>query len=321
MADATAKYQLTINSNEAKGGAKRILTRKGKQIEVNIPAGVKTGSLIKLSDALQITDGCGGDILIQIRVKRRFRRGVIAGIVIVCFFVAIYFLPDNGTEISGHIYGDGTIECGGDWEPIVLVDNPDTTNPTYAELVAFIEMDLSDTNSYIEGEYMCGDFAEDVHNNAEAAGIRAAWVSVTFENDDERHALNAFETTDKGLVYIDCVECDTIAYVEEGQEYGSIDIAQSESPAYGFYEEYMLKWQEYQTRLEVYNKEVDKYNEVLGKLYITDIYEWVRISPIWDARLAKEEQELDRLSEELGEDFYEPLGVVEDIYIHWEGKE
>ena len=62
MTAATAKYQLTINSSEAKGGAKRILVRKGKQLEVNIPAGVKTGSLIKLNNALQITDGCGGNI-------------------------------------------------------------------------------------------------------------------------------------------------------------------------------------------------------------------------------------------------------------------
>jgi len=321
MADATVKYQLTISPNEAKGGAKRILVRKGKRLEINIPAGVKTGSLVKLNGALQTTDGYYGDILIRIRVKRHFHRGAIAIIAIVCFVAAMYALPDSGIQNSGHVYDDGAIECGGDWEPIVLVDNPDATNPSYAELVAFIQMDLSDTNRYIDGEYVCADYAEDVHNNAEVAGIRTAWVSVTFENDDEGHALNAFETTDKGLVYIDCVECDTIAYVEKGQEYGVRDMAQAESLAYSFYQEYLLKWQEYTTRLEAYNKEVAEYNQAIsGKIYTIGSIEEIRISA-WEDRLAKEEQEIDKLSEEVGEGFYDPLGVVKEIKIHWEGGE
>lgn len=323
MADATAKYQLTISRNEAKGGVKRILIRKGKRLEVTIPAGVKTGSLVKLSGALQITDGYYGDILIQIKVKRRFPPGAIAGIAIACFFVAICFLPDNGAKESGHIYDNGAIECGGDGEPIVLVDNSDATNPTYAELVAFIEIDSTDTNSYTEGslaDYVCADFAEDVHNNAEAAGIRAAWVAVNFEDNDEGHALNAFETTDKGLVYIDCVEGDTIAYVEEGREYGLIDIAQAKSLSHSFYQEYIHKWQEFETRFEAYNNEVAEYNrEIAGKVYTIGTTDEIRISA-WEARLEEEKQELDRLSEELGEGQYEYIGIVEDIYIHWEGK-
>lgn len=111
------------------------------------------------------------------------------------------------SENSGHIYIDGVIECGGDREPIVLVNSANATNPTYAELVAFIIDDTTNTLPYIKGGpegYVCADFAEKVHNNAEAAGIRVAWVGVEFEDDIEGHALNAFETTDKGLVYIDC---------------------------------------------------------------------------------------------------------------------
>jgi len=321
MADATVKYQLTISPNEAKGGAKRILVRKGKRLEINIPAGVKTGSLVKLNGALQTTDGYYGDILIRIRVKRCFHRGAIAIIAIVCFVAAMYALPDSGIQNSGHVYDDGAIECGGNGDPIVLIDNSDATNPSYAELVAFIQMDLSDTNMYIDGEYVCADYAEDVHNNAEVAGIRTAWVGLDFEGNNEGHAVNVFETTDKGLVYIDCVECDTIAYVEMGREYGRIDMAQAESTDYGFYQEYTRKWQEYQVRLEAYNKEVAEYNQAIsGKIYTIGSIEEIRISA-WEDRLEQEEQELDRLSEEVGEDFYEPLGVVEDIYIHWEGGE
>lgn len=203
-----------------------------------------------------------------------------------------------------YIYENGGIHVGGDGKPIELINNPNATNPTYAELVAFIVADSTDTNAYLEGgprDYVCSDFAEDVHNNAEAAGIRAAWVSIDFEGNDEGHACNAFETTDRVLVYIDCTggkrgsvyfpaldkyldvspledymkqlktpgyvpelepaSYDTIAYIEIGEEYGLIDIAKAKSLSYSFYEEYKQKWQEYESKLETYNREVERYNQ------------------------------------------------------------
>ena len=63
------RYELTITETEASQGAKKLLTRKGKKLEVRVPRGVKTGSTVKLSNARQITDGQPGDILIRIKVK------------------------------------------------------------------------------------------------------------------------------------------------------------------------------------------------------------------------------------------------------------
>ncbi len=63
------RYQLSITSKEASQGAKKILTRHGKRLEVKIPSGVKTGKVVKLRNARQITDGVPGDILIQVIVK------------------------------------------------------------------------------------------------------------------------------------------------------------------------------------------------------------------------------------------------------------
>ena len=63
------RYELAITAEEARLGAKKILSRHGKRLEVNIPAGVVTGSKIKLTNALQLTDGQPGDILIEIKVK------------------------------------------------------------------------------------------------------------------------------------------------------------------------------------------------------------------------------------------------------------
>jgi hypothetical protein len=83
-----------------------------------------------------------------------------------------------------------------------IVDYETTSNPTWALLLDFLQKDTTDQNAYISGVYMCGDFARDVHNNAERAGIRAAYVAIEFSNS--YHALNAFKTTDRGLVFIDC---------------------------------------------------------------------------------------------------------------------
>ncbi len=109
---------------------------------------------------------------------------------------------------KAHLYVDGRVIVGGDDQPIELIDNPRATDPTFAELVAFLEKDRTDEYSYIVGPpknaFVCSDFAETIHNNAEAAGIRAAWVGIDIEGETEAHALNAFETTDLGLVYIDC---------------------------------------------------------------------------------------------------------------------
>jgi thioredoxin 1 len=67
----SVRYELAIAAEEGKLGTKKILSRKEKKLEVNIPAGVTTGSIIKLTNAMQLTDGHPGDILIQIKVKEK----------------------------------------------------------------------------------------------------------------------------------------------------------------------------------------------------------------------------------------------------------
>lgn len=83
------------------------------------------------------------------------------------------------------------------------VTNADASNPTWTELLDFLLEDKTDQNPYVPDAYVCANFARDVHNNAERAGIRAADVSIEL-SDVGWHALNAFKTTDRGLVFIDC---------------------------------------------------------------------------------------------------------------------
>lgn len=63
------RYELAITAEEARLGTKKVLLRHGKRLEVSVPTGVTSGSTIKLTNALQLTDGQSGDILIQIKVK------------------------------------------------------------------------------------------------------------------------------------------------------------------------------------------------------------------------------------------------------------
>jgi len=173
-------------------------------------------------------------------------------------------------------------------ERIHLVNNSATSDPTWQELMAFLIADETDQKDYSLFSYPCGAFAEEVHNNAEATNIRAAWVTVYFSDASEWHALNAFHTIDSGLVFVDCTSSyhldivyplmidpatgqakewkperlssyDKIAYVVVGKEYGQIGLNVATSPEYSFYDAYLLRQKEYNSKVEAYNQEADAY--------------------------------------------------------------
>ncbi len=75
-------------------------------------------------------------------------------------------------------------------------------NPTYQEMKSFLAQDTTNSKTYIENEYVCVDFSAAVNNNAEAEGIRCAMVDI-FHPGGYGHTVVAFETTDKGLIFIE----------------------------------------------------------------------------------------------------------------------
>lgn len=97
---------------------------------------------------------------------------------------------DKGYEIGR---SDGLKE-----EAAILVE---LHNPTHKELLEFLAGDKTDSNLFISGEYVCFDFAAALNNNAEASGIRAAYVRI--RSKEWGHAVVAFETVDSGLVFIE----------------------------------------------------------------------------------------------------------------------
>ncbi|MBM4451462.1 MAG: zinc ribbon domain-containing protein [Chloroflexi bacterium] len=168
-----------------------------------------------------------------------------------------YVMAPPNSQYSGiplYVKGPG--------EYIRLNNNAEAGNVSFEVLKAFIVSDQTDKELYIPGMRMCGYFAETLHNNAERIGIRTAAVIVEFEDGSAPHALNAFETTDRGLVYIDCtgtrrspadfeewlyklfypIGQDRMAYVAKGKEYGTILLEDAESTDYSYYAGYSKSW-------------------------------------------------------------------------------
>lgn len=116
-------------------------------------------------------------------------------------------LTISSLESELELYKDtwGSVVSSGVKPPYVgadIVNYETASNPTWLRLLEFLRNDKTDQKAYVPDVYMCGDYARDVHNNAERAEIRAGYVAVDFTSYD--HALNAFKTTDRGLVFIDC---------------------------------------------------------------------------------------------------------------------
>ena len=81
-------------------------------------------------------------------------------------------------------------------------------NPTLEEALDFLERDKTDTNEYLEDEYVCSHFAADINNNADKKGIRCALVDVRFP--DSGHAIVAFDTADEGMVFFEPLTDDIV---------------------------------------------------------------------------------------------------------------
>ncbi len=209
-----------------------------------------------------------------------------------------------------------------------LISNPIATNPTWRELKAFLLADPTDDKHYWENIFDCGNFAEMLHNNAEAVGIKSAFVAVFFRDAKIGHALNAFKTADKGLVYVDCtgdqlfirrtsMEWDKIAYVVKGKEYGMISLGQNTPFDYASYEKMKADWNSYYRKLELYNIEVGMFNlEISGRAYYIGTAEWQRVST-WQATLEAQARVLDALRAQLEYVWEEDMGIVESIKIYW----
>lgn len=196
---------------------------------------------------------------------------------------------------------------------IHLSNSPTAANPTWKQLKSFLLKDETDEKTYVPNTYMCSEFAEDVHDNAEATGIRAAWVAIDFEEGGAPHALNAFVTSDKGLIYVDCtgegllvptlqessLECDKIAYVAVGSECGLISLAPA-TP---------LDYAGYRQAQDTYDALLERYTALYDRCggYATP-------GECWQLLAMYDEQE--EMVASIGQ-FWKPMGTVSSIEVYW----
>lgn len=90
-------------------------------------------------------------------------------------------------------------------------------DPGYHEMTDFLKQDETSEREYLGNEYICVDFAADVKANAAEEGLRCAYVVIEYLGETG-HAIVAFDTTDRGLVYIE-PQFDWEVEPEIGQRY------------------------------------------------------------------------------------------------------
>jgi|YelNatPaOPRAMG01_1025707.scaffolds.fasta_scaffold05929_17 hypothetical protein len=103
-------------------------------------------------------------------------------------------------------------------------------NPSWEELKTFLEADDTNKLVYNEKSFDCTGFALELFKRARANGFRVGIVELVFEDNRSAHLLNVFQTTDRGVVFIDVTGNengtgkDKVGYVEVGKPYGTIDL-------------------------------------------------------------------------------------------------
>ncbi|BAI61853.1 conserved hypothetical protein [Methanocella paludicola SANAE] len=154
-----------------------------------------------------------------------------------------------------------------------------STPVSYNALMQFLNEDDTEDSLYVLPGYTCVDFSADLFNNAQAKGIKCAMVSVTFEEAIPGHAFNAFQTTDRGIVFIDCtginqtciddgyLATDNNVYLQVGEHLGELPDNQTNGNLnYAFYADRMERIEAFKDKVNQYLEAVDAYSVSFLKL-------------------------------------------------------
>jgi len=99
----------------------------------------------------------------------------------------------------------------------LLLEADGVRNPNYQEVLQFVVSDRTNQNQYREQVYTCANFAEDFRNNALNRGYACGYVVIYFP-DGGTHAINCFNTTDQGIVFIE-PQTDAVVTLTRGRPY------------------------------------------------------------------------------------------------------
>jgi hypothetical protein len=165
-----------------------------------------------------------------------------------------------------------------------MTERRDAEAVSFGQVEAFLASDHTEDRAYDNPNYTCLDFAVDLHNRAEDSGIKCGVVAVGFAGREDGHAFDAFPTTDRGIVYVDCtginrtergegaMPTDNAVYLLNGSELGELPLAQADGRLdYGFYldrkeriDAYRQQWKQYAADVGSYNAEVEDHDARLA---------------------------------------------------------
>lgn len=270
---------------------------------------------------------------------------VFLGIAVVIFEVAsIVLLPpveyDRATSTAdalGHV--------------ISLHEYRNATDQNWSTVMRFLEADPTWQKLYDYPDFVCADFARQLHDDAEKQGIRCGFVRINFTNYsfDPRwnsvlndslitslswqtrnadHAIDVFNTTDRGPVYVDITNDGItssikIGYLETGREYNTlqlsqVDLSRSDSFNYSYYEEIKNQYFNYTIDVDDYNVRVTDFNLQAAHYKSSGGGSWSLYLSLQDQEndLIRVKASLDA-SEESSWKMTCPRGYVSQIDVYW----
>lgn len=99
-----------------------------------------------------------------------------------------------------------------------LTPTPEYQSISWQQLTQFLSDDHTNWHEYDLEDYNCMDFAIDLVANARYANINAKIVTVMFVGQQTGHAFVAFETSDRGTIFVEPQGDNTYSHVEIGND-------------------------------------------------------------------------------------------------------
>jgi hypothetical protein len=274
--------------------------------------------------------------------------------IIVTFIIIVLIYEIAGMILTLPVEYDQKIPTSNALGNIIsLHEYRNASDQNWATVMRFLETDPTYQILYDYPNFVCSDFAKKLHDDAEKQGIRCGIVRINFTNysfdprwntprsgslstpvieqtdsHNADHAVDVFNTTDRGLIYVDetndgITGMIKIGYLEQGQEYNSlqlskIDLSRSDCFNNSYYEtiknryfNYINRINDYNDRVTDYNQQVSYYNSIGGAP-----------GPIYDSlqnlgkSLEQDKVLLDTCEESTWKMTY-PRGYVNQFYVYW----
>jgi hypothetical protein len=111
---------------------------------------------------------------------------------------------------------DGEYLCNPNHEKMEIHDYKYAKDPTFEEVIEILKKTTIDENDYSH-TYYCTEFAADLHDISENK-YKKKCIIVTADSRDGsfNHCFNAYNTVDKGIVYVDVSCGDRIVTICDG---------------------------------------------------------------------------------------------------------